>query len=171
MSSGKNIAALALTAGGIFALSRVFAGDGTQRAWSDTYALPGIATQLLAELNPVAAAAVKPLLIDLYKSGHLVTWYSGWRPESTTYHRYGMALDLNLTRPDGSALRKAGATKSDWQPIADMAAKWGLRWGGNFQEIDINHFDLGDSQGKRITQLRALEQQQPGVPTNRLTIA
>lgn len=169
MSSGKNIAALALTAGGIFALSRVFAGTPSPGKWE--VMLPGIASDLLAELNPVAAAAVKPFLIDLYKSGHLVTWYSAWRPESTTYHRYGMALDLNLTRPDGSALRKAGATKADWQPIAEMAAKWGLRWGGNFQEIDINHFDLGDSQGKRITQLRALEQQQPGVPTNRLTIA
>lgn len=62
-----------------------------------------------------------------------------------SYHNFGMALDINLTK-DKTTLRKA-SSKSDWEKsgVPQIARAAGFRWGGDFSNYhDPIHFDLGN---------------------------
>jgi hypothetical protein len=102
----------------------------------------------LASFRALAPAAQKkfgPFLMHLYSLGYRVTWLISTYGTHTqgSRHYTGHAIDINLLRPDGRPLRKAGYTAADWQPVADIAALYGIRWGGLFN--DINHFDVDAS--------------------------
>ena len=57
-------------------------------------------------------------------------------------HNYYAAIDLNITTPDGSVLRKAERISWINHGIDKLASKHGLIWGGNFSNYtDSVHFE------------------------------
>ena len=57
-------------------------------------------------------------------------------------HNYGMSVDMNVTTPSGLVLRKKG-DKPNWEQsgIPQLAAQYGINWGGNFSSYEDNiHF-------------------------------
>jgi hypothetical protein len=93
-----------------------------------------------------AAAQFQGFINDLYaedpnlKSGggynaRRIRGGSGW-----SAHAFGTAIDINpATNPLGST---ATDLPSD---VADLASKWGLKWGGSFQgRKDPMHFEIGE---------------------------
>ncbi len=68
----------------------------------------------------------------------------------TSYHNYGLAVDLVLLKADGTV---------DWgydmSKLVPIATKHGLYWGGNFKTIvDKPHFEL--TFGKKPSELLAM---------------
>lgn len=60
-------------------------------------------------------------------------------------HNYGGSIDMNITLPSGLVLRKKG-DKLNWEQsgIPQLAAQYGLNWGGNFSSYEDNiHFFYG----------------------------
>jgi peptidoglycan LD-endopeptidase CwlK len=69
---------------------------------------------------------------ELYNSG-LSTAKAGY-----SLHNYGLAVDINLVTPEGNSL-VMNSSKNNWLVAVSEYEKYGLRWGGNFN--DNVHFD------------------------------
>src|SRR4030095_4450851 len=67
------------------------------------------------------------------------------RSNSWSNHAWGLAIDLNaLTNPQGSVLRTDMPKE-----VGQLAAKYGLRWGGNYQKRpDAMHFEFIGTRGQ-----------------------
>lgn len=67
--------------------------------------------------------------------GKIVTW----SPAGSSYHNYGLAVDLAPVINNGTAL--------DWEynysKLVPIASKYGISWGGNFPKgkKDYDHFE------------------------------
>ncbi len=80
------------------------------------------------------------------KPGSIVTNAKG----GSSYHNYGLALDVVEVRPDGSV-----NWNTNWAAIAKIGKQVGFEWGGDFKSIvDKPHFQM--SFGKSTSQLMAL---------------
>lgn len=80
------------------------------------------------------------------KPGPVVTNAKG----GTSYHNYGLAVDLVAMFPDGSI-----DWKYDMSKLKPIAVKLGLFWGGDFKTIvDKPHFEI--SFGKKPSELLAM---------------
>ena len=53
-------------------------------------------------------------------------------------HQYGFAIDMNAYDPNGTYIRKA-SSHSRWQPIADVAARYNIKWYGKGDEVHFYH--------------------------------
>ena len=64
---------------------------------------------------------------------------------SWSNHAWGLAIDLNaLTNPQGSVLRTDMP-----KDVGQLAARYGLRWGGNYQKRpDAMHFEFMGTRGQ-----------------------
>jgi hypothetical protein len=67
-------------------------------------------------------------------------------------HNYGMSVDMNVTTPSGLVLRKKG-DKPNWEQsgIPQLAAQYGINWGGNFSSYEDNiHFFYGGYNSSKL---------------------
>ena len=65
---------------------------------------------------------------------------SGGAGPGHSYHNYGYALDIRVTTPGGVKLSKGVGTSTDWEAVAAIGEKHGIRWPLLMQ--DSNHFVL-----------------------------
>ena len=65
---------------------------------------------------------------------------SGGAGPGHSYHNYGYALDIRVTTPDGVQLNKGVGTSAEWEAVAAIGEKHGIRWPLGMQ--DSNHFEL-----------------------------
>lgn len=71
-------------------------------------------------------------------------------PYGESYHNYGAAFDILITgRPSGMTLTGA------YEAAGELAPSLGLRWGGNFPNPDIRHFELDESLADAAAQYSA----------------
>lgn len=106
-------------------------------------------------LHPVFRIRVGKFIKELESMGKKVTITSAGRtpeeqqqlynsgqtpaPPFSSYHNFGMAIDLNVDN------LKMASSKSDWQQVADIGKSYGFRWGGDFKDSwDKVHFDDGN---------------------------
>lgn len=89
-----------------------------------------------------AAPAFQGLINDLEGRGYRIDTTSSYRPGATvagtgapSMHATGLAIDIN-------AARNAVGTRGDIPPelARELAAKYGMRWGGDFRNPDPMHF-------------------------------
>lgn len=109
---------------------------------------------ILKSLHPVFGYKVSKMVKELENNNHTVRLTSGYRsPEKqaqlvasgatntqplNSYHNYGFALDLNVDNV------KMASSKNSWlNIIGGLYEKYGLRWGGLFNNYDPVHFDFG----------------------------
>jgi len=67
-------------------------------------------------------------------------------------HNYGMSVDMNVTLPSGTVLRKKG-DKANWEQsgIPQLAAQYNIGWGGNFSSYEDNiHFFYNGYNTKKL---------------------
>lgn len=112
----------------------------------------------LEDLHPVWKVQFFKFVKELENLGYTVIITSGFRSfekqeqlynsGSTTakagrsYHNYGLATDINVITPEGTHLKMNTAAQT-WQPVVEIAEKYGLRWGGVFSNFyDPIHFDF-----------------------------
>lgn len=96
-------------------------------------------------VHEAAAAAFKGFLGDLEASGYKIDSVAGYSNRSIrgssklSQHAYGNAIDIN----PGKNPMGYGPLKTDLPPnVSDMAAKWGLSWGGDWKNRkDAMHFE------------------------------
>jgi peptidoglycan L-alanyl-D-glutamate endopeptidase CwlK len=111
----------------------------------------------LKDLHPIFKINLYKFLKGLEKKGYKIIATSGYRSfekQNELYnsgvtsaqaghsmHNYGLATDINLISPLGEHL-KMNTSKSKWLQAVEGYEKFGLRWGGNFD--DNVHFDYKD---------------------------
>jgi hypothetical protein len=63
----------------------------------------------------------------------------------SSYHNYGLGIDINLNSTTVSLTYGFNSSVKDWEKtgVVKIAEDLGLRWGGYFQDIDTVHFDMG----------------------------
>jgi N-acetylmuramoyl-L-alanine amidase CwlA len=130
-----------------------------QRAWEvvfeawkrGIYVLITQAYRSIAEQNELyAQGRTKP--------GKIVTNAKG----GTSYHNYGLAVDMALYTPDGKSVVWDTDTdfnenqKKDWMEVVALFKARGFKWGGDFKSFkDMPHFEM--TFGFSIAQLKAGE--------------
>ncbi len=95
------------------------------------------------QVNKVAAEAFQGFLQDLEATGYQIKDIGGYSlrtnkadPGRLSQHAWGNAIDIN---PGKNAF---GSRKSDLpKNVGELAAKWGLTWGGNWRHPDPMHFE------------------------------
>jgi hypothetical protein len=106
-------------------------------------------------VNKAAAEAFQGFLGELAKTGYNIGDIQGYSKrekrggQGWSEHAYGAAIDIN---PDAN---KQGGTSTDMPAgIQQLAAKWGLIWGGSWQgkTYDPMHFQWGGSKPWLTTQ-------------------
>jgi hypothetical protein len=95
-------------------------------------------------VNKVSAEAFQGFLTELEASGYKINDIGGHSlrmnksdPRMLSQHAFGNAIDIN---PDKNPF---GSRRTDMPPnVAEMAAKYGIRWGGTFTDNpDPMHFE------------------------------
>jgi hypothetical protein len=96
-------------------------------------------------VNAAAAPAFAGFVADLEATGYKINSIGGYSNRGKagggglSEHAYGAAIDIN---PGANAFRSAGGDMP--ANVHDMAAKWGLIWGGDWKEPrDPMHFQYG----------------------------
>lgn len=97
------------------------------------------------KVHSAAAESFQGFIKDLEASGYKIRDFDSHSyahrairgGSKLSQHAYGNAIDINAT---SNAL---GSTKTDMPPnVSEMAAKWGLKWGGDFKgRKDPMHFE------------------------------
>mgnify|MGYP003345814191 FL=1 len=132
-----------------------------------------------------AAPNFKAFVDALESGGYKINAIGGFRP-SAMWHGSGNAIDINpdqnpmlinqggrivnkLTGKDASHLRNSkypfGYGQDNLPPgIGEMAAKFGLGWGGNWRSsVDTMHFSAGPNEGGNIAAYRPQQSATPQV--------
>lgn len=103
------------------------------------------------DIHRLFAPKLIQLLDFAQKKGYTVTITSALRAGDSGFHGRGGAVDLNLAK-DGQVwgLHVGRTTISDWEAtgIPQYARSIGLRWGGDFTQTDVVHFDIGATHAK-----------------------
>ena len=146
-------------------------GDPSQAAWQQqnlvTVTAPnGQSWQVYKE----AAPAFQAFLQELTASGYNPTSSGGFNYRNIrgsnrlSQHAFGAAIDINAaTNPLG------GATSDMPADVGQIAAKYGIEWGGNWQgRKDPMHFEWTGKGSVPPQQTNALAQQPQQQPTNAL---
>ncbi len=102
-------------------------------------------------VNNQAAGAFQGFLAELHAAGYAVDpkTSGGYNLRNITGgttlspHAYGVAIDINPGANPYSKDDKGGTLKTDLPPnVGQIAAKWGLDWGGNWTSLkDPMHFE------------------------------
>lgn len=89
------------------------------------------------------------LIAYAYGKGYEFTFGDAWRPDgkghvANSFHYIRLAIDLNL-------FVNGEYKDTDCDEWQDLGAYWkGLNeactWGGDFKQVDLNHFSLGEGQ-------------------------
>ncbi|HZL37199.1 MAG TPA: M15 family metallopeptidase [Tepidisphaeraceae bacterium] len=100
-------------------------------------------------VNAAAAPAFAGFVADLEKSGYGINSIGGYNDRNKlvgglSEHAYGLAVDIN---PGANPYDPSGNVKTNLpKNIHDMAAKYGLIWGGDWKSpADPMHFQWGGS--------------------------
>ena len=103
------------------------------------------------QVNARVAPQFEGFLNDLYKAGYTGMASSGGynnRPivggSIPSEHAYGAAIDIGAAHNPLQYVSAGGALRTDLPPnVGDIAAKWGLKWGGTFHDRqDPMHFEV-----------------------------
>lgn len=116
---------------------------------------------LSVTVNKVAADAFTGFLADLEAAGYKITDAQGYNDRSMinggpSQHAFGNAIDINPSKnpASGGAYSPGTGTLTTDLPanIADIAAKWGITWGGDWKSLkDPMHFEFtGKSAGGNV---------------------
>lgn len=134
-------------------------GDPTQPDWSGKN-LTVVTSPSGAKfsVHRAAAPSFTGFLQDLESTGYKVQSGGGYnlRPVTggTTLspHAYGAAIDINPAQNPYSKTPEGGVLKTDLPPqVSDLAAKWGLIWGGNWKSLkDPMHLEYQGSGGSPV---------------------
>jgi len=100
------------------------------------------------EVNKEAAGAFKGFLGDLAATGYKLDDVQGYNLREKrgaggiSQHAFGNAIDINPSRNTSSMLG-VGTAKTDLpKEVSDIAAKWGISWGGDWHnQKDYMHFE------------------------------
>lgn len=120
-------------------------GDPRQAGWADRNITTIAASNgMKVQVHSAAAEAFKGFLDDLIGSGYNIKSVGGYNVRrkvsggSLSEHAFGNAIDINPTQnPYGKKL-----ITDMPKNISEMAAKWGLSWGGDWKSIkDAMHFE------------------------------
>ena len=137
------------------------------------------------QVSASAAPNFKGFVDALESGGYKINAIGGFRP-SAMWHGSGNAIDINpdqnpmlinqggrivnkLTGKDASHLQNAkypfGYGQDNLPPgIGEMAAKFGLGWGGNWRSsVDTMHFSAGPNEGGNIAAYRPQQSATPQV--------
>lgn len=107
-------------------------------------------------VNKVSAAAFSGFLTDLAAAGYKIDDVQGYNDRSQlgggpSQHAFGNAIDINPDRNPAKGGQYGGpATLQTDLPanVADIAAKWGLTWGGDWRSLkDPMHFEFAGTPG------------------------
>lgn len=99
-------------------------------------------------VNKQDAPAFQGLVNDLEGQGYKVTSVGGYNLRNITggstlsYHAFGAAIDVNPTDNPYSNTPGGGTLTTNLPSnVSDIAAKWGMQWGGNWSTLkDPMHF-------------------------------
>jgi hypothetical protein len=102
-------------------------------------------------VNRYAAPAFQGFLNDLASTGYKInpSESGGFNLRNVTGgttlspHAYGLAVDVNWNENPYSKTPEGGMLRTDLPPeVGQLAAKWGLQWGGNWKSLkDPMHFE------------------------------
>lgn len=144
----------------------------------------------IRNLHPVAQDTFRNLIANIEKNTPFkVTITSGYRtfaeqerikkendakgrPASnpgSSYHNYGLGLDIALESKTSAGLTYSfNKTVSEWNDtgVPSIGIALGLRWGGNFNDTDVVHFDMGNTY--EITECKTLAANTYGSDPNKV---
>lgn len=120
-------------------------GDPRQPGWaSENLTTISTGSGLKAQVHKAAAAAFEGFVRELESSGYKIKSFGGHNVRnkrggnSLSEHSWGNAIDIN---PGKNPFGKQLITDMPAN-ISEMAAKWGLSWGGDWKSVkDAMHFE------------------------------
>jgi hypothetical protein len=144
-------------------------GDPREADWSrqnlgDVVSQGGVRFRV----NKRAVDAFQGFINELEESGYKIRTGGGYNLRNVTGesslspHAYGVSIDINPTENPYSKTPTGGKLVTDLPPnIAELAAKYGLEWGGNWNSLkDPMHFELAGARSKENNLV-------PGIPAFR----
>ncbi len=109
--------------------------------------------RLLVGSHPEVVRLALTLYAQAQAEGIEVVFISGYRKFTprkrgarggwASWHNFGLAFDLNLTRRKGMSDAKAhwDEDRAQWDRLGALGRALGLVWGGDFRTPDIFHFE------------------------------
>jgi hypothetical protein len=133
-------------------LANANVGAGLSAPVSGGTGLASVSTGgLEAQVASALAPAFQGFLTDLASTGYKVTSLGGYSDRNIagtstpSYHSVGAAIDIN---PLSNPVTYGSTVTNLPSNISDIAAKWGLGWGGNWSsKSDPMHFSAATGEG------------------------
>ncbi len=126
-------------------------GDPRQAGWGQQNLVTVTSPSGVSfRVNKAAADSFQGFIDELEGTGYKVGSGGGYNlrnvtgGDSLSPHAYGVAIDINPAENPYSKTPSGGQLTTNLPSnISDLAAKWGLEWGGNWKSLkDPMHFEF-----------------------------